>query len=779
MRPWLIFHTVRRRFGEAGPIVEVGGRSHSRNWFEPLAKDLTFAVRSLARCPGYASAVIATLAIGIGAPAAILNLARQILVPALPFRDKGRIDEVSDYNVRRNQPSVIFVPRFLAIREKATSFARLAAMQWTQANLVAGGLPAPVSVISVTPDFFEVLNTPALLGRVFAPEEYSSGVEAMVVVLSHDLWARQFQSDPGVLGGEVLIGGVRRQVVGIMPDGFRGPRHFPDWDVVLPMPRQDLEPSNGRWIGLWLLGRLKPGVSLGQAQAEVATIRDGILPKEWATQVTPRVIGFGEAFRPGLANAAWVFVGAMLLLYVIACANALNLILVRTVSRRGELGVRLALGGGRSRIVRLLLVENLCLTGVAGTAGALLAYWGCVLFAHLLPGSWRVVGEVKPDGPGALVVALAVTLLTAATACAWPAWVGGMIKVQDALKPGNGGGGESRQMWNLRSGLIVVQAAMSVILLVGAGLMVRSFVRLRQVGVGFETARKYSVTTRLPFYGGSRASAGDFAGIVERVTDGLARLPVVRNAAVADILPMAGGGIGGAAIKVDGGGDAEAVEAPVIPVSPGYFSALGQPLIAGHEFVGLKRGDPPVVVISESLARRLFPNANPIGRRLDMGETARWRPVGKSDQTQREQWEIVGVAGDVHENGPRQKPWASCYIPFWQRSAYSTFQFAVLLQLAGRPGSLFRDRGIYVTPLTTTCSAIGHAGGLSADPAGVGAPVQRRIGLPGVSCGAAVAGRLRLPGLPGATGLGDSSRPVAVLGVPAGSIGHRGHGFSG
>jgi len=689
---------AQRRFGGADQVKEQCRDERGFVWLEQLVKDSRFAVRSLARSPGFTLTIVLTLAIGIGATAAIMNLARQILFPVLPFRDESRVVVVRDFNVRRNQPSVIWAPRYLAIREKATSFARLAALRFMQTNLVVDGQPAPVSAISVTRDFFDVLVTPALRGRTFAPEEYLLGAEDTVAVLSYDLWVRQFESDPNVVGRDIVVGDIRRRVVGIMPEAFHRPGGFPDWDVFLPMSQQTLMPAK-RWpISLWLVGRLKPEVSLAQAQAEMATIKDEIRPKELLSEVAPQVMSIREAYHPRNAYVVWIFVGAMSFLYVIACTNALNLVLVRTVSRRGELGVRLALGSGRGRIVRLLFVENLCLTCVAGAAGALLANWGCVLFVRLIRGSWIAVGTVKSDGAATIVITLAITFLTSLVVSFLPAWLGGGIKLQDAIKVGGSVGGDSRRMQHLRSRLIITQTAMAVILLIGAGLMVRSFLRLRQTGVGFETTHRYAVTGRLPRDNAAMVvSAEDFAGIVQRVTDGFAHLPGVQGVAVADIIPMASGGISVYPIKVDGQPDAEAVECPIIPVSPGYFQALGQPLIAGHEFVGLKRGDPPVVVISESLARRLFSGVNPFGRRLDMGETALWRTVSKRDQTQRERWDIVGVVGDVRPNGPRSEPWPTCYIPFWQRMPFQTYQFSVLLQLAGKPDTSFRAEVLRAT----------------------------------------------------------------------------------
>jgi putative ABC transport system permease protein len=441
------------------------------------------------------------------------------------------------------------------------------------------------------------------------------------------------------------------------------------WDVCLPRAEESfdtVDPHYPNFENVQVAARLKPGVTLQQAQAELAlTPMPSVMPT-FLQALTPRVIPIRDEYRAEGSRLFWVFLGAVGCLYAISCANAVNLMLVRTVTRRRELGVRLALGGSRVQLVRLLIAESMVLTVLAGALGLLVAKGGYAVLGDLI-GRWlNDSGQIGVLDRPTLMITLVVCLGTGLLLGLAPAWRIGRANLQDVLKEGAGSLGDSRRLQRLRSGAVVLQAALATILLIGGGLMVRSFERLQRTGVGFDTSNTYDMFGDLPF----GPSADSFFNLGDRAVAELRRLPGVQATALADGPPMRFGCFS-RMVQIEGRPDLGKIGCSEDAVGPGYFAAIGLPLRLGRDFAGIHRGDPRVVVINDALARRLFPRANPLGQRLDLG----------FDKV----CEIIGVVGDVHEVGARQVPLPHYYVPFGQRTSPKNHFLHVLLRLTGKP----------------------------------------------------------------------------------------------
>jgi len=637
---------------------------------EHLWKDLRFAIRSLARSPGFTVTVVATLAVGIGATTAMVSIARQALLPSLPFPDEKGLVTIKDFNTRENRPYPVYSPRYVAFRAQTKSFLQLGAAQSEMMNLVVDGQPFAMSVEWVTPGTLSAFGIQPMLGRSFAPEDYRPGSDGQAVLLSYQAWQQQFGANIGVIGREVLLGGKPRHVVGVMPESVRNwPSTGYSWQLCLPLADESLDTPESGFSHLTMVsvaGRLKPGISMQQAQAELAATRMPAGPESqfWAA-LTPRLAPIRERYITNSSQLIWVFLGAAECLYAISCSNAVNLMLVRTVTRRRELAMRLALGGSRRQLIRLLLVESVLLTGLGGAAGLWLAGAGHRAFGEMLLNA-DVSGLDRPT----LVTTLAVCLGTGLLLGLAPALRIGRANLQEALKEGAGSFGDSRRLQRLRSGFVVLQAALATTLMIGGGLMTRTFIRLQRTGVGFDTANTYAMWASLP----DGPPNGAFLALSDRIGIELNRLPGVESAALATAPPMKSTYGYGNSVSVVGKPERGKIGYTSDETSAEYFATLGIPLRMGHGFAGLRRGDPPVAVVNDGLVRRLFPNSNPLGQRLEFG--------GGFHR------EIIGVVPDVREEGTRHEAAPHIYVPIWERTSSKdsrNYYLYALLRLRGKP----------------------------------------------------------------------------------------------
>jgi putative ABC transport system permease protein len=642
-----------------------------------LIQDFRHGGRLLLRSPGFTAIALAALAIGIGANTAVFSVVYTLLIQPLPYRDADRLAVIWEHNLPRDRKNNVVSPgNFLHWREMQRSFEDMAAISGSMAlnfsvTVTGAGEPEEVPVQLVTASFFPVLGVNPALGRPFTADEDKPG--SRVVVISDRLWRRKFGGDRNLLQKAITIDGTPRELVGIMPPGFS----YLDKtvDVWLPMGfSAEARTPRGRWINV--AGRLKPGVTFAQAQQDMARVHAELTAMfpDFNTGWTARVVPLREELTGNVRPALLILVAAVAFVLLIACANVANLLLARATARQRELAVRAALGAGRLRIVRQLLAESLVLAIVGGFAGLLLAGWGLAVLravvAQKLP-----VQRLEAVGLNEWVLFFTVTIsigtgllfgLVPAIAVSGPA-------LNDALKDGGRSGSAARGN-KARASFVIAEVALALVLLAGAGLLIRSFVNLLNTSPGFNPERTLTMDLSLP---GSRY--GDETKRIDfyhRLIDRIAALPGVEAAGAVSSLPLAGLGAA-TSYEVVGQPLPPKGEEPVCDVrvaTNGYFKALGIPLLKGRWF----DEDDPVdiksrVIINEAMAQRHWPNEDPIGKRIKVS----WNDTRED--------EIIGIVGDVRQAALDTTARATNYWPY-RRFTYPTMTLTV--KTAGEPTPL-------------------------------------------------------------------------------------------
>jgi putative ABC transport system permease protein len=675
-----------RQFGNVALIQEQAREGRGWVWLEQSAQDLRYAVWALFRSPGFAMAVVAMLAVAIGLVTAVVNVARPVLLPELPFPDPERLVVLRERRPETADGSYPLLGfRFTDYAKHSNSFTALGAETSESLNLVVGGEPYAVRVSSVTEGFFAALAVGCEQGRSFLPEDFTPARAGDTVVLSNVAWEKYFGRDPALLGQEIQVGDRLRQVIGILPPGFRTSQIFPvrsEGDgIYLATPYEAAPPVLNRTSAVNAVGRLKPGVTCAQAEAELTAIHPVMPPQsgELYKTLLPYLRSAADTFRESRVVPFRIFLAAAGLLYLIGCTAVANLMLSRAVARRRELGVRLALGGSRRRIMALLLTEALVLGGLGGIGGALIALWARGAMTGLTPvgmSADELLGHMMTGRLFAL--ALGLGLLTCVTCALMPAWRAGRANLNEAMKEGAGTQGDSRRVGFLRGVFVVIQGALAVVLLIGAGLLLKTVYRLQHIDLGFVSEQRVAVM-------GYRKQAPDRERVEEinrLILERVASVPGIAAAALTTTVPAVGAATM-AGVQIAGPGAPETAACYVFGITPDYFATMGIPLLAGRGFDGLHRGDRPVVIIDEIMARQYFPRQNPVGRFLTMGK---------------DQLEIVGVVRRVAvayrggalastaftKAGSTASPTgnrvsAQIYIPLWQRRLGPTVTLIVRL----------------------------------------------------------------------------------------------------
>lgn len=635
-----------------------------------LRQDFAFALRTLRRAPAVTLTAVLMLALGIGATAAIFGALYAVVLRPLPFPEQDRIVLVAErWQGERSGTSPGTVTTW---RREARSFGDLAAVRYTSFNLADDASPERVVGARVSDGFFRVFGIRPALGRVFLAEEDAPG-RSNVVVLSHRLWERRFGADPRVVGRTVRLSGAPHTVVGVAPAWV----DYTDDGEELWVPLA-LTPEQRADYGehsLTVVGRLRPGVTLAQADAEVAALTRRVVEREprfmrGRGAAVERVANVAvEDYRPRLLT----LLGAVGLVLLIACGNVANLLLARAVARGREVAVRAALGAGRGRIVRQLLTESLAIALAGALLGLLVAHAAIrLLVAHGPEGVPRLA-DARVDGV-VVLFALGLAAASALVAGLVPALRASRPALYAALREGGrgvrqGGGGRDR----VRSALVVGEVALALTLLVGAGLLVRSALALQQVDPGFDPRGVLAARVTLP-----RADYADPERVKRafvRMAEELAARPGVAAAAVSTAIPFGAGG-GSNGLYAEGAAEVpeHMVDARRVVVTPGYFAAVGVAARRGRLLTDRDvDGAPRVAVISETAARRLFPGQDPIGRRFSCceGDTpARWK-------------EVVGVVADVRSHGLGEQAPPEFYLPAaqapaaaWEWSGYNAWLVA-------------------------------------------------------------------------------------------------------
>ena len=648
-----------------------------------FAQDARFAIRMLLKRPGFTTLIILTLALGIGANTAIFSVLNGVVLRPLQFEEPDELVMVWETNAATSlERGFVSYPNFRDWKEQNQVFDGLAAFRSTGVTLTGVDEPKRITGAQVSGKFFSLFHTEAAVGRTLRSEDNKAGAEA-VVVLGDGLWRRRFGADTDIIGRSLTLDGKVHTVIGVLPPDFRFPVALAEAELWTPLDLEFMfiEIRKAHWLRV--VGRLRPGVTVAQATAEMDTIA-GRLERQYPDSNTGRGVHIVPLHEQVVAHARsplFMLLGAAGLVLLIACANVANLLLSRSAGRRGELAIRTAVGAGRLRLVRQLLTESVVLGLTAGLVGVLLAMWSVDALVTLIPSDLPRTDEIGLD-TSVVAFALILTLCTSMLFGLAPALHTAPSNLPASLKEGGREAVIVGSRGRLRGVLVASEVALALVLLIGAGLLMRSFHRL--MGVDFGFAPENVLTFELSLPPAANQSADEQAELYSQVLERLESLPMVESACANTTLPLTGGGIG-LTFEIEGrpqpAPDAEP-SALYGSISPRYFHTLGIPLIEGRPFNELDTRDRPgVMIINQAMARRFWAGESPLGHRLRLQKG----PFVSGDSDP-ESYEIVGVAGDVRRF-ILEEPEPCMYVPLRQQ----TWRFmAFALRSTGDPMTLIR-----------------------------------------------------------------------------------------
>ena len=640
--------------------------------------------RRLAREPGFSLIAILTLACGIGANTAIFSVVHGVVLRSLPFQEAERL-----YAVQEHVPKFSQIASALPVsarhygewKKQSRTVETLALMDEYATNLANGGEPERLPAAHVSYEFFPMLGIRPLHGRLFRPEEDAPGANR-VVLLSHVLWMRRFQGDPAIVGGIIRLDGEPHQVVGVLPPAPLPPRA----KDLIAMMRNDKRPDVFKPLGIRPedtgpvgdfnyagLARLRPEATREQATAELSAMADNVARLEVPdagvrAMLVPLQDQMASTSRQGLC----LLLAAVAAVLLIACVNLANLLLARALGRRREMAIRAALGASRTSLARLMLADSVALACAGGAAGVLLARSGVSALLAIAPAGLPRMEEIRMDAPVLAFVTL-LTLLTGTLFGILPAWSFSRTDPQDSLKAGGRTATEGRRGHALRRALVAAEVAISSVCLVAAGLLLHSFLRLMRVETGFSVERILTVELTLPANRYSEQAAR--AKFHREALAGIRSIGGVLSAGISNLIPLKGEGANN--LLLPQGARWALLDRPLADyrmVNRDYFETLDIRLLKGRIFDDAD-GDRRLAVISSSVARRLWPGQDPVGRRFFLGDDSK-PPL-----------EVAGVAGDVRSGGLERGPALTVYLPYWQRSRLS---MTLVIRTAMDPASAAR-----------------------------------------------------------------------------------------
>jgi putative ABC transport system permease protein len=647
-------YEAQRQFGNQTLLREVSRDMWSYRMLETLAQDLRYGLWMMLKNPGFTAVVVLTLALGIGANTAIFTVVNAVLLQPLPFHEPEQLVRVWRSSAEGDQTALSF-PDFADIRTQQTVFERMAAWGSSDCTLTGQGDPVNLSGLVVTAELFPLLGVMPQLGRGFTPEEDQAGNRA--VILSHNLWQNRFDSDPNVAGKTVTINSQSYNVAGVMPAEFKFPIQNDPVDLWVSLGTDPRIAARGR-LSFSAIGRLKPNVTAPQAEAAVRVIVENLARQhtESSDFLSARVLPFHQDVVRDVRLGLLLMFGAVGCVLLIACANVANLLLQRATTRRKEIAIRAALGAARWRIFRQLLTESLLLALGGGAIGWLLAMWLTKLLISLAPSG---LPRAPESGLAVLGFAVLVSLATGVIFGLAPALQAAKTDLNEALKDGAKGGGGARSN-RFRNALVVVEVALTLMLLVCSGLLLNSFLRLQRVDPGFDSHNVLTFRIDLPSNRYSQQT--QVAPFYQQLISRIEAAPGVKSVSAISHLPLSsyrgrtGFSIEGIASPTD---DPAPYPTDFRSVTPGYFKTMGVQLIKGRDFTsrdGLRSTQ--VAIINEALARRYFPNQDPLGKRIRPG-------IGIDDRG----WlmrEIVAVVSDSKHGSLREEPPPYIYLPHGQ-----------------------------------------------------------------------------------------------------------------
>jgi len=679
-----IWKTVweRSRGRIAGRADADTGYAPSRVAWEQWAQDLKFALRTLRRSLGFTTVAVLSLALGIGANASIFTFLNAVVLRPLPYPDPGRIISIRERRLQKDGTVNVHPFNFLQWQQRARSFESLALMQMIPFNAMGPDGAEQVGALMTTADLFRVFGVAPILGRGLTPDDATQGAERVVIV-SYEFWQRRLASDPAAIGRKLIINNNPRLIIGVAPPAFRVATLAPDLYVPL-----GIDPAKPDAIGsrsFLCFGRLRPITEVASARAELDTIaaqlsRDTPLDKDMGVSV----LGLHDDMVQSSRNILTLLMGVVAMVLLIACLNLASLLLTRGIGRQNELAIRVSLGASRLRLVRQLVVESLVLAIAGGALGLLIAHWSvkALLVLTTTALTFGRAEEIALDWR-VLLFTMALSTLTALLFGLLPAWNACRVDPQTALRERGAGGSSSRsgggrRHTQFRSALVIGEVALAVVLLVGAGLLLRTFSKLLQIDLGFQPAQVLTMRLFLP-------DAADVkrANLIEQMLQRIEALPGVTAASTIQFLPVAGGtsgtGFRFADGDRDGGASADADSAPgqiteASLVSRGYFSAMGVPVLQGRAFTSRDRmGSPRVVIVNRAFVRKFCPDGRALGRSITV------------DWSNKAPTEIIGIAGDVSYTALTTEPRPMVYLLHAQAPGYVMH---LVVRAAGDPVAL-------------------------------------------------------------------------------------------
>lgn len=636
-------------------------------------QDVLYALRQLLKSPGFSVVALLTLALGIGANTAIFSVINGVLLRPLPFDQPDQLMRI--YHRSQNFPKASYAAGgFFSVQKDNQAFESVAAWQMANVSLSAEGMePERVQGAVFTDEVFQALRVAPVLGRAFNPEEFFPGADG-VAIISHSLWHQRFGGRADIIGQTLEVSGRVREIIGVTAPGFDFPLKCQLW---IPFAPNEFNRTRRDLHNLQVFGRLKPGITLEQARADLALLTQryaeefATTDKDWSCITFPMLDDYVANIRPALL----VLLASVTALLLIACANVTNLLLARAAVRQREISIRAALGASRGRLARQLMVECLVLFTLGGAAGLLLGQWLLNLLLSLAPANLPRLDEVVID-LRVLLFTAGATFLTGLVFGLIPAWNASRTDLTLALREGHGSTGS--RGW-LRSSLVVIQVAAAVVLLVSSGLLIRSFHRLQQVDAGFDASRVMTMKVDLPAakYGSIGQTNEKREQFVSEVVRRLQALPGVESAAVTTTAPLTGGPT--FIMRLESNPEVNVSTAPVTAyrtITPDYFRVMGMALLRGRSFNDRDApGAPRVIIINEAFAKKFFPGGeSPLGKRVEVAldDPPRWA-------------EVVGVVADARIASLEAETPVQAYEPYHE---FSFNNVTFVLRAAGDPGAL-------------------------------------------------------------------------------------------
>jgi predicted permease len=643
------FRAVEQRKEECRDVRNVSSIEH-------VGRDIRYAARGLIKNPGFTCAAVLTLSLGIGANAAVFTMVNSILLRQLPFKNAQRL--VWIWSTRTDRDKAFYsIQNFIDTRQQARTLDDVAAFANWGVNLTGSGDAERLTGVRISPNAFEMLGVNAEIGRTLLLSD-GTPEAGRVVVISNRLWQRKFGGDAHVIGQSLLLNGTAHVAVGVLPAEFALPNA--EVEVASPLVLEtDPQRSDRGSNFLRTFGRLKPGITVGEAQAELAAITERLkrqYPTDNAKHTAPRVLPLRDEVIGSYDALLWTLMGSVAIVLLIACTNLASMMMVRSAARRKDFAIRTALGGTRAQLTRELMTASLLLAAIGGALGVLLASSGVKLLLTIGPADLPRIREVALDWR-VIAFATGISLVVGIIFGMTPAIQASRLDVNQALKTGGRSPGENTPGVRMRRAMVMAEVALSLLLLTGAGLLIRSFVKLQAVNAGVDTRNLLTVRISLPAPKYSQRET--MAAFVDRLLQRVRQLPGVQSGSIGSVLPLSGMNTR-ADFTIAGRPPRTEEERPAAQnrwIGTGYFRTMGIPLLRGRDFNDLDtRNSQSVVVVDDALATRYFPNEDPLGRHLGVSDAGpNIREV-----------EIVGIVGNVKHFNLDEPPTPTYYSPITQ-----------------------------------------------------------------------------------------------------------------